>query len=83
MPERVATERVSVLNELSNANYAAYLESVNGRIVTGIVEQFGTEKKILTENYLLLPLKYVKSAENLKSGDDVCVKIAGQFCELC
>ena len=83
VPERIATERVSVLNELSNANYAAYLESVNGRIVTGIVEQFGTEKKILTENYLLLPLKYVKSAENLKSGDGVCVKITGHFCELC
>lgn len=83
VPERIARERVNFLNTISAQNYAAYLESVNGKTVTGIVETFKTGKKILTENYLLLPLKYGNFADNLKSGECVTVKIIGDCCELC
>lgn len=83
VPERIAGERVACLNALSETNYKAYLKSVCGSCVTGIVEKSQTGKKILTENYLLLPLKYEKNAENLKSGSLVKVKINETFCELC
>lgn len=83
VPERIVGERVARLNVLSEANYKAYLKTVSGSCVTGIVEISKTERKILTENYLLLPLKGKENAENLKSGSLVKVKLNEAFCELC
>lgn len=83
VPERVAGERLARLEKLSRQNYERYVHRVEGKIFTGIVENFRDGKKVLTENYLLLPLKEKKNAENLNSGAQVQVKIACGFAELC
>lgn len=82
VPERVTNGRVARLNELSDENYKKYVQTMEGKTVSGIAETFADGKKILTENYLLLPLKYKKNAENLKGGDSVKVRIYDGFCEL-
>lgn len=82
IPEYIARKRQLILKKLSDENYKNFLESVQGEVFTGIVENSKNGFNVLTENYLLLPLKLKKIADNIKSGIMVDVKIEDGFCEI-
>ena len=70
--EKIARERVSLLNSIAKKNYDDYLESFEGRTLFGIVEVSGSSLSITTENYLQLSLK-MKNKH--KAGDGILVQI--------
>lgn len=77
VPERDAGRRASLLSELSGKNYQSYLASCNGKLFFGVIEkpQTNEDLRIVTENYLSLPLKVNKKAENYKGGEGLFVVI--------
>lgn len=77
VPERDAGRRASLLSELSEKNYQRYLASCNGKLFFGVIEkpQNNEDLRIVTENYLSLPLKVNKKAENYKGGEGLFVVI--------
>lgn len=85
VPERIAGKRLARLHELSEENYFSYLKAVQGKTFSGIVESFSDGIKILTENYLLLPLslKDQEYADKLKAGTMLKVRILDNSCEIC
>lgn len=81
VPPSVAQDRVGQLTALSEKQYRQYRAAMTGKIFFGIVEDFADGKKVLTENYLLLPLKKEKFAENV-SGSAVTVRVLHDGCEI-
>ncbi len=77
VPEREAGRRALLLSELSGKNYQSYLASCNGKLFFGVIEkpQNNEDLRIVTENYLSLPLKLNKKAENYKGGEGLFVSI--------
>lgn len=77
VPEREAGRRASLLSELSGKNYQSYLASCNGKLFFGVIEkpQNNEDLRIVTENYLSLPLVVNKKAENYKGGEGLFVVI--------
>ena len=77
VPERDAGRRASLLSELSGKNYQSYLASCNGKLFFGVIEkpQNNEDLRIVTENYLSLPLVVNKKAENYKGGEGLFVVI--------
>ena len=77
VPEREAGRRASLLSELSEKNYQSYLASCSGKLFFGVIEkpQNNEDLRIVTENYLSLPLKVNKKAENYKGGEGLFVVI--------
>ena len=77
VPEREAGRRASLLSELSGKNYQSYLASCNGKLFFGVIEkpQNNEDLRIVTENYLSLPLKVNKKAEKYKGGEGLFVVI--------
>ena len=77
VPEREAGRRASLLSELSEKNYQSYLASCNGKLFFGVIEkpQNNEDLRIVTENYLSLPLVVNKKAENYKGGEGLFVVI--------
>lgn len=82
VPEKTIAERVALLNALSEKNYKSYMALIIGKTFFGIVENFSDGLKVLTENYVLLPLKQEKNTDKLKSGDGVFVKVCDSYCIL-
>ncbi|PIE97827.1 MAG: tRNA (N(6)-L-threonylcarbamoyladenosine(37)-C(2))-methylthiotransferase MtaB [Treponema sp.] len=80
VPERIAGNRVKELNSLARKQYNEYLEKYNGRIVSGIIEtkRKTAQTKILTENYLLLPLKTPEKTD-YKQGEEIKIKITNGY----
>lgn len=77
VPEREAGRRASLLSELSGKNYQSYLASCNEKLFFGVIEkpQNNEDLRIVTENYLSLPLVVNKKAENYKGGEGLFVVI--------
>ena len=77
VPEREAGRRAFLLSELSKKNYQSYLVSCNGKLFFGVIEkpQNNEDLRIVTENYLSLPLKVNKKAEKYKGGEGLFVVI--------
>ncbi|UTC67601.1 MULTISPECIES: tRNA (N(6)-L-threonylcarbamoyladenosine(37)-C(2))-methylthiotransferase MtaB [unclassified Treponema] len=75
VPEREAGRRASLLSALSEKNYQEYLASCSGKVFFGVMEkpQKNDNLRIVTENYLTLPLKMNKKTENYKSGEGLFV----------
>ncbi|UTC61272.1 tRNA (N(6)-L-threonylcarbamoyladenosine(37)-C(2))-methylthiotransferase MtaB [Treponema sp. OMZ 787] len=84
VPEREAGRRAALLSELSEKNYQNYLASCNGKVFFGVTErpQKNEDLRIVTENYLTLPLKINKKSENYKGGEGIFVVIKGGFAYL-
>ena len=82
--ERVARERVAILNGIAKRNYEKYLESFEGCILFAVAEMSEGHLFVTTENYLQLPLK--KRIEH-QGGDCLLVRIAGnmawEVCDKC
>ncbi len=73
--ERMAGERVNVLNNIAKKNYEEYLASFEGVRLFAVVEEAGGVFSVTTENYLQLPLKAHKL--NIKAGDYLFVCVVG------
>ncbi|UTC63657.1 tRNA (N(6)-L-threonylcarbamoyladenosine(37)-C(2))-methylthiotransferase MtaB [Treponema sp. OMZ 788] len=84
VPEREAGRRAALLSELSEKNYQNYLASCNGKVFFGVTErpQKNEDLRIVTENYLTLPLKVNNKTENYKGGEGIFVVIKGGFAYL-
>ncbi|MGP1415545.1 MAG: tRNA (N(6)-L-threonylcarbamoyladenosine(37)-C(2))-methylthiotransferase MtaB [Treponema sp.] len=71
--ERIACQRVELLNQIAKVNYDEYLKLCQNDEVFAIVEIDSSNKLyVTTENYLHLPLI---STQNHHAGDEVKVKI--------
>ncbi|UTC78238.1 tRNA (N(6)-L-threonylcarbamoyladenosine(37)-C(2))-methylthiotransferase MtaB [Treponema sp. OMZ 799] len=77
VPEREAGRRAGLLSALSEKNYQSYLASCNGKVFFGVTEkpQKNEDLRIVTENYLTLPLKMNNKTENYKGGEGLFVII--------
>ncbi|UTY30906.1 tRNA (N(6)-L-threonylcarbamoyladenosine(37)-C(2))-methylthiotransferase MtaB [Treponema putidum] len=77
VPEREAGRRASLLSSLSEKNYQSYLASCDRKVFFGVIEkvQKNEDLRIVTENYLTLPLKPDKGTENYMGGEGLYVII--------
>ena len=76
IPERIAGERVALLNTLAKKNHSAYQDYWIGRTVSAIVESNSAkaETSVLTENYLTLLIP----KSDIPQGSQVRIKITGR-----
>ncbi|UTY23747.1 tRNA (N(6)-L-threonylcarbamoyladenosine(37)-C(2))-methylthiotransferase MtaB [Treponema denticola] len=77
VPEREAGRRASILSALSEKNYQSYLASCSGKIFFGVIEKPVKHQplRVVTENYLSLPLKTHGETENYRGGEGIFVLI--------
>jgi len=77
VPEREAGRRASLLSALSEKNYQSYLASCNGKRFFGVIEKPVKNQplRVVTENYLSLPLKVHAGSESYRGGEGIFVLI--------
>lgn len=84
VPERISGKRAARLTALSEKQYAEYMDSCGGKTFFAVAERpvFGKPLTVVTENYLVLPLKSGKKTDNYKGGEGLFVRVCGGFAEL-
>ena len=80
VPERIAGTRIKKLNELAEAQSAAYLQAWDGAMLYGVVEAPRNGRQtVITENYLSLPVMQDSlQADCLRGGEYVRVRVQGK-----